>query len=223
MSNLHFKTTADGSSTLYNPLLDEHYHSIHGALQESLHVFIKMGFVNFSNTFKTAKSVNILEIGFGSGLNCILTYIENLKTQLNVNYTALEPFPLEMDIVENLDFNLNSKQLDIFKLIHGCLWEETVSIQENFFLQKSQLELDSFSTINLYDIIYFDAFAPMKQPELWTVDVFSKLFNITSINGSLVTYCAKGQVRRDLEHVGYSVERLEGPPGKREMLRATKV
>ena len=128
-----------------------------------------------------------------------------------------------MDIVENLDFNLNSKQLDIFKLIHGCLWEETVSIQEKFFLQKSQLELDSFNTINLYDIIYFDAFAPMKQPELWTVDVFSKLFNITSINGTLVTYCAKGQVRRDLEHVGYSVERLEGPPGKREMLRATKV
>ncbi len=223
MENLHFKTTADGSSTLYNQSLDEHYHSIHGALQESLHVFITMGFINFVDAFKKAENINILEIGFGTGLNCILTFIENLKVNIPVNYTALEPFPLDMELISNLDFNLNSNQLDVFKSIHQSSWEKSIVINEQFSLEKSTMELNDFNTNKLYDIIYFDAFAPSKQPELWKVDVFSKLFNLTSTNGVLVTYCAKGQVRRDLEKVGYYVERLEGPPGKREMLRATKV
>lgn len=223
MNNLHFKQTADGSSTLYNSLLDEHYHSIYGALNESIHVFINKGFLDFVDLFKSVKDINILEIGFGTGLNCILTYIENLKLNISLNYTSLEPFPLEMEIIDNLDFNLDSKQLDAFKLIHQSFWEKPVKINKQFSFEKFKLELKDFNVNKLYDIIYFDAFAPNKQPELWKVDVFNKLFNLTSNNGVLVTYCAKGQVRRDLEKVGYFVERLEGPPGKREMLRATKV
>ena len=223
MDNLNLKQTADGSSTLYNQMLDEHYHSIHGALTESIHVFVRMGFLNFIDSFKSVKDVNILEIGFGTGLNCILTFIENIKLNISLNYTALEPFPLEMQIIDNLDFNLDSRYLDAFKLIHQSLWEKPVEINKQFSLEKSTLELKDFNDNKFYDIIYFDAFAPSKQPELWKVDVFSKLFNLTSNNGVLVTYCAKGQVRRDLEKVGYFVERLEGPPGKREMLRATKV
>lgn len=223
MNNLHFKQTADGSSTLYNPLLDEHYHSIHGALNESNHVFIKKGFLDFIDFFKNVKNINILEIGFGTGLNCILTFIENLKLNISLNYTSLEPFPLEMKIIDNLDFNLDSRQLDTFRLMHQSFWGKPLEINQQFSLEKSKLKLKDFNTNKLYDIIYFDAFAPNKQPELWKVDVFRKLFNLTSSNGVLVTYCAKGQVRRDLEKVGYFVERLKGPPGKREMLRATKV
>lgn len=223
MNNLHFKQTADGSSTLYNSLLDEHYHSIHGALNESIHVFINKGFLDFVDLFKPVKNLNILEIGFGTGLNCILTFIESLKLNIFLNYTSLEPYPLEMKIIDNLNFNLDSKQLDVLKLIHQSFWGKAVEINKQFSLEKYKLELKDFNTNKFYDIIYFDAFAPNKQPELWKVDVFSKLFNLTSNNGVLVTYCAKGQVRRDLEKVGYFVERLEGPPGKREMLRATKV
>ena len=223
MNNIHFKQTADGSSTLYNALLDEHYHSIHGALNESIHVFIRKGFLDFVNLYKSVKNINILEIGFGTGLNCILTFIENLKLNTSLNYTSLEPFPLEMKIIDNLDFNLDSIQLDAFKLIHQSFWGNPVEINKQFYLEKSILELKDFNADKFYDIIYFDAFAPSKQPELWKVDIFSKLFNLTSKNGVLVTYCAKGQVRRDLEKVGYFVERLEGPPGKREMIRATKV
>lgn len=158
-----------------------------------------------------------------TGLNCILTFIESLKLNIFLNYTSLEPYPLEMKIIDNLNFNLDSKQLDVFKLIHQSFWGKAVEINKQFSLEKYKLELKDFNTNKFYDIIYFDAFAPNKQPELWKVDVFSKLFNLTSNNGVLVTYCAKGQVRRDLEKVGYFVERLEGPPGKREMLRATKV
>ena len=222
MNNLHLKKTADGSSTIYHQLLDEHYHSIHGALNESVHVFIKMGLIYVFNSFKSAKNINILEIGFGTGLNCILTFIESLKFNISLNYTALEPFPLKMEIIENLDFNLSPFQLEVFKSIHHFSWEESVTVNEQFTVEKSTLELNDFNSNKLYDILYFDAFAPSKQPELWTVDIFSKLFNLTSRNGVLVTYCAKGQVRRDLEKVGYFVERLEGPPGKREMIRATK-
>ena len=223
MNNLHFKQTADGSSTLYNSLLDEHYHSIHGALNESIHVFINKGFLDFVDLLKSIKNLNILEIGFGTGLNCILTFIETLKLNISLNYTSLEPFPLEMEIIDDLNFNLDSKQLDVFKLIHQSFWGKAIEINKKFSIEKYKLELKDFNTNKLYDVIYFDAFAPNKQPELWKVDVFSKLFNLTSKNGVLVTYCAKGQVRRDLEKVGYFVERLEGPPGKREMLRATKV
>ena len=223
MNNLHFKQTADGSSTLYNSLLDEHYHSIHGALNESVHVFIRKGFLDFIDLFKTLKNINILEIGFGTGLNCILTFIENLKLNISLNYTSLEPFPLEMEIIDKLDFNLNSRQLDAFRLIHQSLWGKPFDINKQFSLEKYKLELKDFNADKFYDIIYFDAFAPSKQPELWKVDVFIKLFNLTSNNGVLVTYCAKGQVRRNLEKVGYFVERLDGPPGKREMIRASKV
>ena len=223
MNNLHFKQTADGSFTLYNSLLDEHYHSIHGALNESIHVFINRGFLDFVDLYNPVKNLNILEIGFGTGLNCILTFIETLKLNISLNYTSLEPFPLEMKIIDNLNFNLDPKQLDVFKLIHQSFWGKAVKINKQFSLEKYKLELKDFNTNKFYDIIYFDAFAPKKQPELWEVDVFSKLFNLTSNNGVLVTYCAKGQVRRDLEKVGYFVERLDGPPGKREMLRATKV
>ena len=166
MNNLHFKQTADGSSTLYSSLFDEHYHSIHGALNESIHVFINKGFLEFVDLFKPVKNLNILEIGFGTGLNCILTFIETLKLKVSLNYTSLEPFPLEMKIIDNLNFNLDSEQLHVFKLIHQSFWGKAVKIHKQFSLEKYKLGLKDFNTNKFYDIIYFDAFAPNKQPEL---------------------------------------------------------
>ena len=223
MNSLKLKSTADGSSTIYNELLDEHYHSIHGARQESLHVFIKMGLSYFLQSNPLKNEYSILELGFGTGLNCILSLLHNFSSEKKIYYNTIEPYILNLDTIKNLNFNLSENDLFFFEKIHLLNWEKEHEVHHNFFLSKFNTDFNSFKTNDSYDIIYFDAFAPRKQPHLWTFEVFEKIFNMTKRNGILVTYCAKGQVRRDLESVGFNVERLVGPPGKREMLRAIKL
>ncbi|HMP98132.1 MAG TPA: tRNA (5-methylaminomethyl-2-thiouridine)(34)-methyltransferase MnmD [Cyclobacteriaceae bacterium] len=214
-------TTADGSHSLLNSDLDETYHSRHGALQESAYVFIKMGFDFFLAQHKP-KSINILEIGFGTGLNAWLTLQRARQTNIQVNYTSLETYPLDKSIWSNLNYAESDKQS--FEQLHEAEWNKAVSIHKNFNLHKIEgsLQNASLSTIHSH-IIYFDAFAPNKQPEMWALPLLKKVCDTLLPGGVFVTYCAKGQVKRDLKSLGLSVENLPGPPGKREMLRGLKL
>jgi tRNA U34 5-methylaminomethyl-2-thiouridine-forming methyltransferase MnmC len=213
-------TTADGSHSLLNTDLDETYHSRHGALQESAYVFIKMGFDFFLDQHK-AQSINILEIGFGTGLNAWLTLQKAKQTGVVVNYISLENYPLDKSIWSNLNYGETDKPS--FEKLHEAEWNKPVSIHEKFTLHKIEgnLEHFSFSTFH-FNLIYFDAFAPNKQPEMWELPMLKKVCDTLVPGGVFVTYCAKGQVKRDLKSLGLRVENLPGPPGKREMLRAVK-
>lgn len=210
--------TEDGSSSLYIPELDEHYHSVHGAVQESMHVFIEAGLKHLSK-----KSIKIFEMGYGTGLNYLLTYLN--AGDKTIEYYGIEAFPLEEQLVEQLNFtrqlNLDDDQERAFRSIHNS--ENAVCVSESFLLYKEKCKLSEFKTEALFDLIYFDAFAPDVQPDLWTEPIFQKMFDLLNTKGVLTTYCAKGVVRRTMQVVGFSVERIPGPPGKREMLRATKL
>ena len=244
--------TADGSHSLYVNDLDEHYHSIHGAIAEAMHVFIKNGLQYLYD--KRYAEINILEIGLGTGLNALLTSIESEKLNIKINYTALEAYPLSMELINELNYieqigvgeksqaelgsgsasandqiekqvrddSQNRNVSDAFHLIHSSAWEKDIAFSKNFSLHKIQNTLQEIKFNKTFDLIYFDAFGPRVQPEMWTEDVFSKIYNATNENGCLVTYCAKGEVKRTLKKVGYTVETLPGPPRKREMVRGTK-
>lgn len=214
-------TTSDGSHTLYLPEMDEQYHSVNGALTESEYVYIDKGFKSF-----TGKNPTVFEVGFGTGLNCLLTVLQAEKSKRPTNYISIEKYPLEKNIIKELNYGnlISSEARDIFNKIHNCAWNEFVNISEYFNLYKIKgdlidIDLNPFEHC---DVIYFDAFAPDKQPELWTPDIFRKIFSITSPGGLLVTYSAKGEVRRQLAACGFEMERLPGPPGKNEMLRGIK-
>ncbi len=213
--------TADGSHTLYVPHLDEHYHSIHGAIQEALHVFIAMGLQHSSLT-----NISILEIGFGTGLNALLTQLEAEKLNKNIYYHSLEAYPLSVNEVKDLNYIQEVKGEGVqskFEALHQVDWEKDVAINNGFTLRKQKVVLQEYQPIeSSIDLIYFDAFGPRVQPELWEKPIFDKMFTVLKPNGVLVTYCAKGDVRRTMLASGFTVERLPGPPGKREMLRATK-
>ncbi|MDQ3110122.1 MAG: tRNA (5-methylaminomethyl-2-thiouridine)(34)-methyltransferase MnmD [Bacteroidota bacterium] len=215
--------TADGSSTIYNPSLNQHYHSIHGAVQESNHVFMKMGFEAIQDSSAAGDNIVILEIGFGTGLNAFLVLKECLSDNcVNVNYESLEAFPLEEAEAAQLNYFSESEK-EFFMRLHSSKWNKEEKIAGNFALLKNKIKLQDFIPVeNKYDLIFFDAFSPEAQPELWTEEIFRKLYAGMKTKGILVTYCAKGQVRRNLIAAGFSVERLEGPPGKREMLRGGK-
>jgi tRNA U34 5-methylaminomethyl-2-thiouridine-forming methyltransferase MnmC len=217
--------TADGSFTVSIPEMNVTYHSTHGAIQESLHVFIQAG---LRQMLSGKSSLSILEMGFGTGLNALLTLMEAGKVQKPVHYTAIELNPLEPAQLNALNYceRLNREDLQgIFKQLHNSDWEKEIFVSEYFTLLKSGSDLLEFQITgqaNLFDIIYFDAFAPTAQPELWGVPVFEKLFAMQSPGGLLVTYCSKGDVRRAMQSAGFKVEKLAGPPGKREMVRAWK-
>ena len=214
--------TEDGSSSIFIAELDEHYHSIHGAIQESNHVFIQAGLFQ---KLKQQKEISILEIGFGTGLNTLLTCIESEQHQQKINYTAIEKFPLQENIYQQLNFcSLLDEPncANFFNSIHATSWESNNQISTNFNLIKLQQNIEDIKFENQFDIIYFDAFAPSAQPELWTSEVFDSMFKSLKNNGILVTYCAKGVVKRTLKSVGFKVEALPGPIGKREMTRAIK-
>ena len=211
--------TADGSHTIYVPELNEHYHSIHGAIQESLHIFIKNGF-EFSN----ADPIHIFEVGFGTGLNALLTALKCIETGRMTYYTTIEKYPLEADVVSLLNYNqfTGSGSKEIFDRIHKASWGKMENISGPFHLQKICDDITSLKLSGTYDLIYFDAFAPDKQPELWNSRIFADIADITSKNGILVTYTSKGSVRRNLMANGFTISRLPGPPGKRHIIRAVK-
>jgi tRNA U34 5-methylaminomethyl-2-thiouridine-forming methyltransferase MnmC len=216
MSKLQLLKTKDDSYTLYNPDLNETYHSKHGAVQESLHVFIKNGLHYYSENFPT-NDIHILELGFGTGLNALLTLIESKKLNNKIHYTSTEAFPLAIDIVEQLNYSQEHFK-DLLEM------HQSKKLNKNNF--EFDLICDAFMKINFnkkFDIIYFDAFAPEKQPELWTQEVFLRCKELLNPNGLLVTYCAKGEVKRTIKSVGLKLETLQGPPGKREMIRANKI
>jgi tRNA U34 5-methylaminomethyl-2-thiouridine-forming methyltransferase MnmC len=213
------RQTSDGSYTIFMPDLDENYHSFHGAIQESKHVFINQGLNQFDK-----KNLDVFEVGFGTGLNTLLTSIEAESKSININYTSIEAYPLDTNLVESYISNFeNQDNCELIKKMHLAKWGSRIEFSKNFnFLKVNlKLELIEFKKAS-FDIIYYDAFGPRAQPEMWTCELFSKMFEILRIKGLLVTYCAKGQVKRDLRNVGFEVETCQGPPGKREMVRAWK-
>ncbi len=214
--------TNDGSMTIHLPELNEQYHSKHGALQEAQHVFIKKGLIH--QTSSTHK-VNILEIGFGTGLNALLTLAHGITHKKNIRYTGVEAFPINDEEHKAMNYGSLLKN-PIFSYYYNALhqspWEQPIAITTNFILTKEQKTFDQISDKNAYDLIYFDAFGPRVQPELWEKNILEIMYTALKQGGVLVTYCAKGSVRRTLIEVGFTVERLDGPPGKREMIRATK-
>lgn len=213
--------TSDGSTTIHLPEWNEQYHSKHGAIQEAYHVFIKQG---LESVFKS--EVSILEIGFGTGLNAFITFLEAQKKSLNIDYVGVEAYPVALEEVQQLNYvsELEAESFsDQFDLMHQIPWEEAAEISQHFSLTKRQQFFHDITDENQYDLVYFDAFGARVQPDLWTEDIFAIMYKAMKEEGVLVTYAAKGSVRRAMQAVGFSVERLPGPPGKREMLRATKV
>lgn len=214
-------TTNDGSTTIHLPELNESYHSKHGAIQEAYHVFIKNGLSLFEG-----KSVSILEIGFGTGLNSFITYLEAKKSNQIIDYVGVEAYPvaveeaLQMNYVKELNAN---QEAVIFKNMHETVWEEKKAISDDFSLTKRQQLFQEINDEDAYNLIYFDAFGFRVQPELWSLEVFQKMYNALKINGVIVTYACRSSIKNAMIECGFKVEKLPGAPGKREMLRAKKI
>lgn len=210
--------TSDGSTTIHLPDWNEQYHSKNGSINETYHVFIKSGLQEV-----VADKISLLEIGFGTGLNSFITYLEHQK---KIDYVGVEAYPVTLEEVDKMNFISVldvEKEKQIFKKMHNVSWEEKHQITEDFSLLKRKQFFEDIDDENAFHLIYFDAFGARVQPQLWTVAIFEKMFKALKKNGILVTYSAKGSVRRAMQEVGFKVERLPGPPGKREMLRAIKL
>jgi tRNA U34 5-methylaminomethyl-2-thiouridine-forming methyltransferase MnmC len=217
------RETKDGSTTLFVPELNEHYHSINGALQESLHVFIRAG---LEHVLQQQAEVRLLEVGFGTGLNALLSLQHVLGQRARVYYDTLEKYPLRWELIQAMHFEkfiLNPELLDYLAPLHQSAWEQAVALLPNFALRKLQADLETLVLPGAsYHLIYFDAFAPEKQPALWTDAIFQKLYDALLPGGVLVSYCAKGSFKRSLKAAGFVLEALPGPAGKREMTRARR-
>ncbi|MCG2420027.1 tRNA (5-methylaminomethyl-2-thiouridine)(34)-methyltransferase MnmD [Aequorivita sp. F47161] len=215
--------TGDGSYTLHIPEWDEQYHSKHGAIAEALHVFIKEGLYHWFSKNKS-ETISILEIGFGTGLNAFLTFLETETNSFNVAYTGVEAYPLQIDEISKLNyFSLLNTSEENFLKLHVSPWEVKTKLSEKFQLTKQQRLFSEIDAENTFNIIYFDAFGIRVQPELWTETIFKIMYKSLKPDGVLVTYAANGNARRAMQAAGFIVERLTGPPGKKEMLRGTKV
>ena len=212
--------TEDGSATLFVPELNEHYHSVKGARTESQHIFIDMGL-----KASAAPQPHVLEIGFGTGLNAFLTLLDAEVHQRKIHYYSVELYPLDMDVIESLNYGemICAGRKDVFQALHQAEWNVAVQVTDFFGLHKIQGDSNTCALPDRIDLVYFDAFAPDKQPEMWNQEIFNRLYARMTGGGVLTTYCAKGVVRRMMKEAGYSVERIPGPPGKREMLRAIKL
>lgn len=214
--------TADGSPTILIEDSDITYHSRHGAVQESMHVFIKSGLEYYINSHTEKKNLSIFEMGLGTGLNLLLTHEYSLEHKLNIYYEAVEQYPLEKEIAETISYpTVPAENNSFLRDMHAAPWNETVHTIGCSY-RKVNTQLEAHNTKQKFDIVYYDAFAPNAQPVLWTEDIFRKLYNMMNDSGVLVTYCSKGDVRRAMLVAGFKVEKIPGPPRKREMLRATK-
>lgn len=213
------EVTADGSHTLFVPQLNEHYHSVNGAIQEANHVFLNAGLSECTKT-----ELSVFEVGFGTGLNTLLTALYAYEHKVKINYTSIEAFPLSLDIIEKL--NYSSKDAVLYHKLHEVEWGSEQQISDYFCLTKLQadfIEYDFSNRANAFDVIYFDAFAPDIQGAMWSQHIFDAMYSISKSKAIMTTYCAKGIVRRSMQAAGFTVERIPGPPGKREMLRARKL
>jgi|SRR5690554_111736 len=242
--------TEDGSHTLFVPDLNEHYHSVNGAIQESNHVFIEAGFRYYLREQKQLQQeINILEIGFGTGLNAFLTLLESEKWPVIVFYNSIELYPITIEEAQRLNYSelleqseagavktskphqsseelQNQVSSSLFLKLHSSPWEKAAEITPSFSLLKQKFDFskpDEFKSDRLFNLIYFDAFAPEKQPDMWTQEIFNKIYSLSDKGAVFTTYCAKGVVRRMLQTAGFKMERLPGPPGKREILRGSVV
>jgi len=212
--------TSDGSTTIHLPDWNESYHSKHGAIQEAYHVFIKNGF-----SLYIGRPISVLEIGFGTGLNAFITFLESQISNQQIDYVGVEAYPVSAAEVLSMNYvnELQAEQYsEVFKKMHDSDWNEKVSIAENFSLTKRKQFFNEINDIEKFDLIYFDAFGYRVQPELWSTEIFQKMHDALKPNSTLVTYAARGVVKRSMIEVGFTVEKLAGPPGKREMFRATK-
>ena len=215
------ESTDDGVPTLYLPEMDEHYHSTKGALAEARHVYIEMALRASGKT-----TVNLLEVGFGTGLNAFLSLLESQQNHRTIAYTTFELYPLAPEVTGKLNYPalIAPECSELFYHLHDCAWDCPVAITPRFTLHKRLEDLTRTTIEGLYDVVYFDAFAPEKQPEMWDSPIFREIYDHLNPGGILTTYCAKGDIRRRLQSVGFCVERLPGPPhGKREILRASKI
>lgn len=216
--NQELRTTSDGSHTIYNSLVDECYHSVHGAVAESEHIFLRSGFCEIRKT-----EIAVFEVGFGTGLNALLTLEEASHRGTRVHYTAVERYPIGPDLYEQLNYGSTPQERDIFLQLHRAEWEREVLLGGCFSLKKMEADFTQIEFSERFDLVYFDAFSPERQPEMWSEELFARLYNAMNEGGVLVTYCAKGVVRRTMQAVGFRVERIAGPTGgKREILRARK-
>jgi tRNA U34 5-methylaminomethyl-2-thiouridine-forming methyltransferase MnmC len=216
-----FITTSDGSHTLYLSDMDEQYHSVKGALTESNYVYLDKGFL-----FHKSETPKVFEVGFGTGLNCLITALKAQEQKRPTTYYTIEKYPLDKETIDQLNYGkIISKEAEIlFKKIHDCNWNETVDVSKYFKLIKLNGDLLNTDLNNLEscDIIYFDAFGPDKQPEMWSPEILQRIYKLTAPDGIFVTYSAKGAIRRQLASCGYEMKRLPGPPGKFHMLHGTK-
>ena len=212
--------TDDGSTTIRIPEWDENYHSTHGAIQEAKHVFIKNGL----DLFQNQDAISILEIGFGTGLNAFITFLETINKE-KVNYVGVEAYPISQEEIAQMNYvsELDSEMYqEIFDKMHSCDWEKQETISENFHLTKRKQFFQDIEDKNQFDLIYFDAFGFPLQPELWSEVIFKKMYDALLPKGTLVTYACRSSIKNAMLSVGFSIEKLPGAPGKREMLRATK-
>jgi tRNA U34 5-methylaminomethyl-2-thiouridine-forming methyltransferase MnmC len=212
--------TLDGSTTIHLQEWNECYHSKHGAIQEAQHVFIKNGLSLFQN-----RQISILEIGFGTGLNAFITFLEASKMNQSIDYVGVEGYPISAEEVVLMNYveELNaSSESAVFKKMHESNWEEKIVLRDDFTLTKKKQFFEEIDDFEKFDLIYFDAFGYRVQPELWSTEIFRKMYNALKSNSVLVTYAARGVVKRSMIEVGFTVEKLAGPPGKREMFRARK-
>ena len=215
-------TTTDGSHSIFLPEMDEHYHSTHGAIAESEHIFIECGLLKAA---EATTKLKVFEVGLGTGLNVLSSLKASMANHLQVEMHSIEAFPLSWNEVDQLNFSsLLGIDPDILKKIHQSDWNQAVQLSDEFTLHKHLGEVQKFDfNDTIFDVIYFDAFAPEKQENMWTEEIFSGLYQCLKSNGILVTYCVKGEVRRRLQKIGFEVEKLPGPiGGKREILRAVK-
>ena len=212
--------TSDGSHSLYVPEIDECYHSSHGAIQESRHIFIEAGLKNCAQNV-----IHILEIGFGTGLNALLAYHFAMQAGKKIHYVTLEKFPVSVEQASLLNYPklIDENLMPVFKAMHKVAWNERHDISPFFVLEKIRVDFTEYQHVGQYDVIFFDAFSPEKQPEMWSQEQFEKIAAHCNPGAILTTYCAKGVVRRALQAAGFKVERLPGPPGKREILRGLKI